>query len=817
VRRVRVWPLLLCLIALVSVGIPAARASADTVLPWSSLTLYSNDNFVSPPTHQLFQQSAGTPIQAGGGPTDVYVTVGGPSSTGVAFAPISGDTLTVGTYTDTEGTLVHPGHPGLTLGTGAGCEDPNGQFTIEDIAFVNGIVTRLAATFVIPCSGTTFGEVRYNEPPTGALEIQASSLLLPAQYVGVANISVPLSVTNTSSAPVPVGPVTTSGMAAADIVIDGDTCPSLLGPAAACVITVTLTPLGVGVRPSAITIASGSVSASASFTDTGIAGNAAFALDGSPDNVSGSAQLVSYNQVNSEVTATGGTSGVTVDASTNGVVQYEAYLTAPFGQNLAVGDYLDAQGEPTGDQPVFIVSQVIPGEESSCLNFVGQFTVQQIAFDADGRVTELAVDAQGQCSPEYPELFVSLRLASSIGYSAVAIQPSQTTASPPVTYPTEALGRTSPAQTVTITNSGGLPVSVAPAITGANAEDFQITTSTCAGLSPLSPGSSCSTSVAFDPQAAGTLSAALVFTDSTPRGQHPVALAGTGVTSPTFTYPVAGGPQVDTTKPFTWITSPGAQANRLVIGTAAGADDLLDSGILPAGQTSYSIGALPVGSLFATVSTEANGAWSGQSVVFNVVPQVAGFVEPLELNLNAYPAPFAWTTGSHDGGYDLVVGTTPGSANLINSGVLPPTQGSYSPPPLPANTRLYATIFTEWYGSWSFYRTIDFVVQATQATFTSPFNGQQVVDSAAPFTWSTAAQAQAYDLVVSTTPGGANLVNSGVLPPTRTYYPAVPLPRGVTLYATIFTKIGGSWNYFQSITFSAGPAAPSAAVKVSRR
>ena len=74
----------------------------------------------------------------------------------------------------------------------------------------------------------------------------------------------------------------------------------------------------------------------------------------------------------------------------------------------------------------------------------------------------------------------------------------------------------------------------------------------------------------------------------------------------------------------------------------------------------------------------------------------------------------------------------------------------------------------------------------------------------APFTWTPVPQAQGYYLVVSTAPGGANVVNSGFIASPRTYYKGVPLPKGVPLYGTIYSLVGTTWSPAQTITFTAG-------------
>ncbi|MDQ6615460.1 MAG: hypothetical protein M3083_12125 [Actinomycetota bacterium] len=59
--------------------------------------------------------------------------------------------------------------------------------------------------------------------------------------------------------------------------------------------------------------------------------------------------------------------------------------------------------------------------------------------------------------------------------------------------------------------------------------------------------------------------------------------------------------------------------------------------------------------------------------------------------------------------------------------------------------------------------------------------------------------------MVGTRFGYADLVNSGLLPPTRTQFGVPALPAGVLLYATLFTEVGGRWDHYQTVSFGVDP------------
>ncbi|HJT57984.1 MAG TPA: choice-of-anchor D domain-containing protein [Ktedonobacteraceae bacterium] len=92
------------------------------------------------------------------------------------------------------------------------------------------------------------------------------------------------------------------------------------------------------------------------------------------------------------------------------------------------------------------------------------------------------------------------------------------------------VGTMSAAQTVTLTNSGTLPLSISSiGINGANASDFAQTNNCPSSPSTLAVNASCTVYVNFDPGSAGSKSASLTFTDNAGDSPESVPLTGTGV------------------------------------------------------------------------------------------------------------------------------------------------------------------------------------------------------------------------------------------------------------------------------------------------
>lgn len=195
-------------------------------------------------------------------------------------------------------------------------------------------------------------------------------------------------------------------------------------------------------------------------------------------------------------------------------------------------------------------------------------------------------------------------------------------------------------------------------------------------------------------------------------------------------------------------------------------------------------------------------------------PTIANFKSPVDgqAAVSTNDA-FEWSTVPAAQAYAFTVGTTPGSADLLNSGVLPPSMYGHSVPVMPPGLTLYATIYTKLDGAWRA-QTISFTVAPSQASFAAPFTGALSsrigVDPTTALTWTTIPQAQGYFMVIGTSPFGADVANSGVLPASQLSYTPPILPANATLYATLFTKVNGAFvngtqTRFQAMTFTTGP------------
>jgi hypothetical protein len=395
---------------------------------------------------------------------------------------------------------------------------------------------------------------------------------------------------------------------------------------------------------------------------------------------------------------------------------------------------------------------------------------------------------------------VSVTVGSSGSAPTVSLNPTA------VSFASQSVGTTSSAVNVTLSNSGNAALTITSVnVVGTDPTEFGVNAS-CTGAT-LAPGGTCNMAVTFAPAAAGNRSASISVADNASGSPQTVALTGTGATASAqnFTYPLDGQAGVDTSRPFTWSAAPSANYYDVYIGTALGAFDLADSGVLQASQLSYAVPSLPAGpTLYAKIWSYINGTWTGQSITFTAsAPRPTIFTYPTEAQTGVDTSkPFSWSSVPTANYYDLYIGTTVGGYDLADSGVLPANQLSYTVAALPTGPTLYAKIWVYANNVWTG-QSISFTTALPKtAVFTYPVDGQTAVDTTRPFTWSTSPTASYYDLMIGTTPGGADLVNSGVVPPNQSSFVVPALPAGQTLYGRIWTYVNGAW-VSQSVTFTA--------------
>jgi alpha-tubulin suppressor-like RCC1 family protein len=105
-----------------------------------------------------------------------------------------------------------------------------------------------------------------------------------------------------------------------------------------------------------------------------------------------------------------------------------------------------------------------------------------------------------------------------------------------ITFGSQAVGATSPPRSVTLANTGTVPLEVA-SISGSVEFPLLAASGTCpVGAGTLTPGSSCTVAVAFAPAAGGARQGELRIEDDAPGSPHSVLLLGSGVYQPAIAF-----------------------------------------------------------------------------------------------------------------------------------------------------------------------------------------------------------------------------------------------------------------------------------------
>ena len=174
------------------------------------------------------------------------------------------------------------------------------------------------------------------------------------------------------------------------------------------------------------------------------------------------------------------------------------------------------------------------------------------------------------------------------------------------TFPDTAAGFSSPSQTFTVTNSGGVPVGTSTALAtvlgGVNSQDFGIASNTCAAT--LAGGASCTVVMVFAPKTTGAKSATLNLTAS-PGGAASASLAGTAISGAILSIT----PDTGASNDFgSVLLNSSADERFVVINTGAQASSALSVTLTPAAGAAFTLLSPGTGDCVPGNTTLAGGA-----------------------------------------------------------------------------------------------------------------------------------------------------------------------------------------------------------------
>ncbi|MGA2847991.1 MAG: FG-GAP-like repeat-containing protein [Terracidiphilus sp.] len=217
--------------------------------------------------------------------------------------------------------------------------------------------------------------------------------------------------------------------------------------------------------------------------------------------------------------------------------------------------------------------------------------------------------------------------------------------------------------------------------------------------------------------------------------------------------------------------------------------------------TSTVVPALPANGIpvYATLYSHINGVWQSNGYLYTESGTSPGILKSPTPGagtvLGTTSVAFQWTTGAGVADYQLNLSAiAPGQSELF---LYKGTNTSATAPTLPANgATVYATLYSKINGAWM-PEAYEYTESGTPApaTLTSPTPGSTTIlgTTDVSFQWTAGSDVSAYQLNLSAiAPGGSDLYSYKGTALTATV-PTLPA-NGVTVYATLYSDIKGTWQ-----------------------
>jgi Abnormal spindle-like microcephaly-assoc'd, ASPM-SPD-2-Hydin len=325
------------------------------------------------------------------------------------------------------------------------------------------------------------------QPPS--ISVSPSSLAFAAQAVGVPSSPLALTVSNTGGAPMANVGFQIAGQSASSFSTGTNTCGAALNNGSSCTVQVVFTPTVAGGNAATLIVSSSTIGVKAVQVSLSGTGQASSGININP------AQM-------------------TFSSANTG--QASAAQTATISNTGSV----DATGLTVSVTPPFSLTQsgcgtTLAAGASCSVGIV--FTPQ-----TSGMVTGTLTAGSSLNSA------IAALTGSSGAAGTVQMQPSL------LTFPTTGVGATSSAQTVTLTNTGPVPLS---SLALSVSSGFQLAANTCS--STLAVGANCTINVAFGPASAGQQNGNLTVSSVSLSASQQAQLSGMGFD---FTVALSGAP-----------------------------------------------------------------------------------------------------------------------------------------------------------------------------------------------------------------------------------------------------------------------------------
>jgi hypothetical protein len=453
------------------------------------------------------------------------------------------------------------------------------------------------------------------------IALSPAGLVFATQSLNTTSQPQIITVTNLGTGAVTISSITISGEFA-----QTNTCGSSLGANLACTISATFTPTANGVQKGTITL-----------TDSAPGSPQIINLTGSTSSVTLSLSTIAFGSQAVSVTSSPLTVTVT-NVGTAALTISSVAVSGAFAESATDnGDCVKAPLQPTTNCVVAVTfTPVVAGSA------IGALTINDTAA---GSPQEVLLTGTGLAEP------------------GVSLSPTS------LSFASQVVNTASPAQMVTITNTGSANLTVSGVTTSGPFGE----TNTCS--SAVAPGGICTISVTFTPTVGGGALGSVTITDNSANSPQTVSLTGTGQAAPivsltpaslTFNSQDLGttsSPQVVTLKntggaalTVSGVTATGdfAETNTCGSNVSAGASCAISVTFAPTAS----------GSRNGSITITDNAADSPQTVVLAGTGVAAPAVTLSMASLNFSPQPVGTSSAAQ-----TVTVTNSGTATLTVSGI----------------------------------------------------------------------------------------------------------------------------------------------------
>jgi hypothetical protein len=408
--------------------------------------------------------------------------------------------------------------------------------------------------------------------------VAPSNLSFSNQTLGLTSAPQNVMLTNTGNVSMAISGISIIGSNSSDF-SETNTCPSSLAPGIACSVSVTFTPRGLGARMASVNITDSAINSpqTVALSGTGIApvvtltppslnfGLQSVGTTSSPQvvtlstngtlNITSIVASAEFGETNNcgDGLPAGGSCQINVTFTPNSSGIQNGNLTF---SDSGTGSPQSVPLSGTGTQSAVMLTPASLSFGNQTLNSDSPPQFSTLTNTGNGTLTLSSIAVGGANHGDFSQtnncpstilpnssckisvIFkpsaTGLRSANviitdnaptspqSLPLSGVGVSPAVTFSPTSLTFPDQTIFTTSPAQKLTLTNTGlGILTISGGSLTGQFGE-----TNNCGGT--LKPGASCTAEIAFKPKAKGTLRGTISVTDNAPGSPQTVPLTGTG-------------------------------------------------------------------------------------------------------------------------------------------------------------------------------------------------------------------------------------------------------------------------------------------------